>query len=426
MEVKLGSKQAEGGVIPENWEIARLEELCVSNGLVRGPFGGTLTKAIFVNSGYKVYEQRNAIYRDATLGRYYIDDEKFNELKRFELQEGDFIVSCSGTIGKIFQLPKDIEPGVINQALLKIKTDEDKILDKFFFYYFDWEKFQARIIDNTQGGAMPNLVGMNVFRSIPIPLPPLPEQRAIATALSDVDALLTALDALIAKNRLITQGAMQELLTGKMRLPGFSGEWEEQSVPEICWFQEGPGVRTTQFTSSGVKLLNGTNIFRGNIDLDSTNRFISIHEAYGPYSHFLADAGDIVIASSGITVERFDEKVAFVKEEHLPLCMNTSTIRFKANKEKLDTLFLYYLLMSGSFKKQIGSQATGSAQLNFGPAHIKKVSFGMPGLDEQTAIAEITSDMDAEIQALEQRREKTRLLKQGMMQELLTGGIRLV
>ena len=242
MAVKPRYKQSDIGVIPDDWGIARLEELCVSNGLVRGPFGGALTKAIFVNSGYKVYEQRNAIYRDATLGRYYIDDEKFNELKRFELREGDFIVSCSGTIGKIFQLPKDIKPGVINQALLKIKIDEDKILDKFFFYYFDWENFQARIIDNTQGGAMPNLVGMNVFRSIPIPIPPLPEQRAIAAALSDVDALLSALDALIAKKRIIKQGAMQELLTGKRRLPGFSREWEEKTLGQLGNFSKGKGL----------------------------------------------------------------------------------------------------------------------------------------------------------------------------------------
>jgi len=133
-----------------------------------------------------------------------------------------------------------------------------------------------------------------------------------------------------------------------------------------------------------------------------------------------------VIASSGITIERFDEKIAFVKNEHLPLCMNTSTIRFKAHAEKLLPLFLYYLLMSDAFKRQIGYQATGSAQLNFGPLHISRVMLTLPQLDEQRAIAAILSDIDAEITTLEARRAKTRALKQGMMQELLTGRIRLV
>ena len=259
-----------------------------------------------------------------------------------------------------------------------------------------------------------------------LPVPPLPEQRAIAAALSDVDALLDGLDRLIAKKRDLKQAAMQQLLTGQTRLPGFSGEWEVRSISDICWFQEGPGVRNTQFTSTGVKLLNGTNIFRGRINLDSTDRFISEREAHGQYTHFLADLDDIVIACSGISVERFHEKVAVVTLVHLPFCMNTSTMRFKPRQEHLVQDYLRHFLMSNSFKHQIAPQATGSAQLNFGPSHVAKVKLPLPDLAEQTAIAAILSDMDAEIAALEAHRDKTRALKQGMMQELLTGRIRLV
>jgi type I restriction enzyme S subunit len=268
---------------------------------------------------------------------------------------------------------------------------------------------------------------MRDIGAIPIPAPrSIGEQSAIAEALSDVDALIGALDRLIAKKRDLKQAAMQQLLTGQKRLPGFSGEWEEKSLTQLCWFQEGPGVRNTQFTRSGIKLLNGTNIFRGEINLQTTERFISEKVAFGPYAHFLTEAGDIVIASSGVTIEKFHEKVAFVKNSHLPLCMNTSTIRFKPFADLLDRSFLFQVLMSDVFKKQIGSQATGSAQLNFGPSHVAKVQMLMPKLSEQTAIAEVLSDMDAEIAALERRRDKTRALKQGMMRELLTGKTRLV
>jgi len=219
---------------------------------------------------------------------------------------------------------------------------------------------------------------------------------------------------------------MQELLTGKKRLPGFSKEWEVKLFNEVCWFQEGPGVRNFQFTTSGIKLLNGTNIFLGVLNLDTTTRFISEAEAFGAYAHFLADSGDIVIASSGITIDRLHEKVAFVRPHDLPFCMNTSTIRFKPFAGLLASDFLFQFLTSDSFKRAIGGQATGSAQLNFGPSHVSKVPVSLPPFAEQTAIATILSDMDAEIAALEAKLEKCRQVKQGMMHNLLTGRIRLI
>src|SRR5690554_2912168 len=118
--IPVGYKQTEVGVIPEDWLVLMLEEMAISGGLVRGPFGGAIKKEHFVKSGFKVYEQRNAIYATLSLGEYYIDKKKFLELKRFSVQKNDFIVSCSGTIGKIFQIPGHAPEGVINQALLKI------------------------------------------------------------------------------------------------------------------------------------------------------------------------------------------------------------------------------------------------------------------------------------------------------------------
>lgn len=120
MDLEKGYKETDLGTLPEDWDLLGLAELCVPDGLVRGPFGGALKKEFFVASGHKVYEQRNAIYRDVRIGNYYIDDAKFRELKRFEVKENDFIVSCSGTIGRIFQIPRNAPKGVINQALLKM------------------------------------------------------------------------------------------------------------------------------------------------------------------------------------------------------------------------------------------------------------------------------------------------------------------
>ncbi|MCE5219784.1 MAG: restriction endonuclease subunit S [Clostridium sp.] len=213
-----GYKKTEVGIIPEDWNLMSLSSICVPNGLVRGPFGGSLKKEFFVKKGYKVYEQRNAIYKDLNIGNYYINQEKYNELIRFEVNVGEFIVSCSGTIGKIYKIPNNAPKGVINQALLKIKIDSTIVDDSYFNSYFSWYKFQNRIIDSTQGGAMKNLVGMDVFKNTLIPIPTIEEQKAIANILSDMDNEIEKLETKLDKYKNIKRGMMEELLTGKRRL----------------------------------------------------------------------------------------------------------------------------------------------------------------------------------------------------------------
>ncbi|MBT2663043.1 restriction endonuclease subunit S [Bacillus sp. ISL-45] len=201
------------------WEEKTLEDICIPNGLVRGPFGGSLKKDMFVRQGNKVYEQRNAIYKSVKIGNYYVADEKYYELSRFAVKANDFIVSCSGTIGKIYRIPKNHPKGIINQALLKITIDVNKCDLDYFYKYFVWDKFQHEIIDNTQGGAMKNLVGMDVFRNSLIRMPKdIAEQQAIASVLTAMDEEIEALEVEKAKMVGIREGAMVDLLTGRVRL----------------------------------------------------------------------------------------------------------------------------------------------------------------------------------------------------------------
>lgn len=161
-------------------------------------------------------------------------------------------------------------------------------------------------------------------------------------------------------------------------------------LTSLVWFQEGPGVRNTQYTNSGVKLLNVANLIDGHIDLSTSNRYIAEEEAYGRYRHFLCDKGDLVIASSGIKVDYFDKKMGFVRQEHLPLCMNTSTIRFKVlDKNILNIRYFMYFLKSNFFKSQLSKQITGSAQLNFGPSHLKRMIVPLINIDYQNHICGI-------------------------------------
>ena len=165
------------------------------------------------------------------------------------------------------------------------------------------------------------------------------------------------------------------------------------NIPDVLFFQEGPGVRNTQYTAGGIKLLNVANLVDGKIDLSTSDRYISEEEAYGRYRHFLCDEGDFIVASSGIKVEYIDKKMGFVEKSMLPLCMNTSTIRFKVlNQNQLRIRYFMYYLKSNHFKKQLGRQITGSAQLNYGPSHLKKMVVPLVNISVQD---EIVSKMDA-------------------------------
>ncbi|PHI20957.1 hypothetical protein CEQ90_04525 [Lewinellaceae bacterium SD302] len=172
-------------------------------------------------------------------------------------------------------------------------------------------------------------------------------------------------------------------------------------LPEVVFFQEGPGVRKWQFRGHGIKLLNGGNINNNIIDLSTTDKYISEEEAFNKYKHFLIKEGDLLIACSGIVVEKFDGKIAFVKNHHLPLCLNTSTMRFRSlESEKLYIKYFYYFLKSRQFKSQIQRLITGSAQLNFGPTHIKKVKISLPKVESQKVISKTLDLIDRNRQLL--------------------------
>ena len=203
---------------------------------------------------------------------------------------------------------------------------------------------------------------------------------------------------------------------------GCNDSWVSKPLPGVCWYQEGPGLRNWQFTNSGMKVINVTNLENGYLNLDRTDRYISIEEFTRMYQHFAIDENDIVVASSGNSYA----KVAVVRKQDLPLVMNTSVIRFKPLKN-LNYDFLLAFLKSYLFKDQIDLLITGGAQPNFGPAHLKKIIINMPqNIKEQKDISEILTNMDLEIFGLEIKLDKYKMLKQGMMQNLLTGRIRLV
>jgi len=180
-----------------------------------------------------------------------------------------------------------------------------------------------------------------------------------------------------------------------MPLSNMPNGWQAKDISKVLFFQEGPGVRKWQFHDEGVKLLNVGNINNGELTLSATKIHLSEEEAYGKYSHFLVDDGDLLIACSGIVVSNFHNKITFAKKEHLPLCMNTSTMRFKSlDESEISLNYFKYFLQTNYFTSQLRKLITGSAQLNFGPSHIKKMVVCFPVVKEQKKIAEILDAAD--------------------------------
>jgi type I restriction enzyme, S subunit len=369
--------------------------------------------------------------------------------QEYILSENDLLVvmteQAPGLLGSAALIP-ETNKYLHNQRLGLININNRKVIDINFIYFVFNSWLVRRRIEETASGTKVKHTSPSKIHEIIIPIPPLPEQCKIAEILGAWDDAIALLEKLITAKRKLKQGLMQQLLTGKKRFKEFEGkssfsrssdyfesklgelpdDWEIVKLPDALSFQEGPGVQNHQFTQSGVKLLNGSNIQKAELILDNTSRYIAESEAYGRYKHFLVDAGDLVIASSGISVDKFEEKIAFVADKDLPLCMNTSTIRFKTiSQRQVNLIYFKYFMMTALFKKQIRRQITGSAQLNFGPTHLNLTLLVLPSIEEQEKIASVLSAADTEISTLEKQLAAYKQQKRGLMQQLLTGKKRL-
>lgn len=196
--------------IPDNWEWCRLGEL---GEFRRGPFGSALTKGIFVKEGYKVYEQRNAIYDNHELGDYCITPQKFKELKSFLVLPHDLIVSCSGaTLGRIAEIPEGARDGIINQALMRIRLYKVGIRNDFFIKLFRSPYMQDLILNKAWGTAIPNMIGLTEIKQILVPFPPLKEQSRIVTMLDEFMQFCDQLEESIKNSQKQNDQLLQQVL----------------------------------------------------------------------------------------------------------------------------------------------------------------------------------------------------------------------
>jgi len=349
-------------------------------------------------------------------------NEKIANESDLYLRQGDVLVQRSNTAELVGTTAVfDGPPGVYVYPDLMIRIRfRDNITGQWFWRYSNsalGRRYYTAVAAGSTG-TMPKVSG-EALRLMPIPLPPIEEQQAVTQALFDMDDLIQSLERLIAKKRDLKQAAMQQLLTGQTRLPGFSGEWELVSLDSLAsrttgvWGENKPNGSSTRLS----EIIRAGDISQDGRLSSTATRYITSEE----FERSKCTLDDLVITTSGNGLGKL-----WWCDGRANIAASNFVRVLHPKIGKATGKFLYYALRTAEGVRMLQDHTATSAYPNLRPTYFSAVWIPLPGLSEQIAIAEILSVMDAEITALEARLTKTRDVKQGMMQELLTGRTRLV
>jgi type I restriction enzyme S subunit len=403
MEVKPGYKQTEVGVIPEDWELKPLKgRISIAHGFPfasehfanHGPYRLTTPGHFYEEGGFRDIGEKQ---------KFYVGQVPDN----YVLHPGDLIVAMTeqadGLLGSAAIIP-EIEGYLHNQRLGRIKVLSTEIELGYLFFVFNSASYRAKVHE-TAAGTKVKHTSPEKLLEISVRLPPLPEQRAIAEALSDVDSLLCGLDQLIAKKRDLKQAAMQQLLTGQNRLPDFHGEWKLIKLGELCDYVD--GIATSGGDQGYLEI--------GDVNVETKSYDVAHKEKLSVRGAVEVPAGTLLIS----TVRPTRGAIVITKSS---LHVSNAFCRVRPVNE-----LMFHLVCQPNFLAYLGENSIGGTYPTCRDETILGYGSLLPKAPaEQTAIAEVLTDMDAELAALEQRRAKIHALKQGMMQELLTGKTRLI
>lgn len=417
-----GYQNTEVGIIPDDWGVRELGSI---SKVVRGGsprpagdpkfFGGIYIPWLTVAALTNIPE--SSIYVSQTIGFLTEEGAKYSRT----LENGTLIIANSGAtlgVAKILAVKCCANDGIA--AFIDLNKDADKL---FLYYVLNAKTREFREVVAT-GNGQPNLnttlIGLT---KISLPLT-IEEQEAIAQSLSDVDALITECDRIIAKKRNTKQGTMQQLLIGKKRLPGFSGEWKETILKSVIKLTNGFAFKSEYFSENGPIVLTPGNFkLQGGLYFNekNTKRYSGSFPITAKFHN-----GDLLVVMTDLTKEcNLLGKPAIIESTE-EILHNQRIGKIEILKSEVHKNFLFYFFLSNEYHLGIKESATGSTVRHTSSKSIYSIPLPLPPTkEEQKAIAQILSDMDAEIAALEQKCNKYKNLRQGMMQELLTGKTRL-
>ncbi len=412
MDVKPGYKQTEVGVIPEQWSVS------------------TVGREFDVKLGKMLDAEKNVGVLKPYLGNRAVQWDRIDisdlptvrmtrpDIERYRLRKGDVLACEGGEVGRAAIWDAPIEECYYQKALHRLRPlrgFDPRLMVGFLRHWSD-RGVLSNYVTQTSIAHLPR----EKFLEVPLPVPPLAEQRAIAEALSDVDGLLGGLDRLIAKKRDLKQAAMQQLLTGQTRLPGFCGEWESKRLGQCLLSRPDYGINAPAVPYS-EKLPCYVRI----TDISEHGRYrpdprVSVAAA-GAAEYHLRN-GELVFARTGASVG----KSYLYDPRDGELVFAGFLIRVRPDPAQLVPSYLAAIATTKAYWDWVQLMSMRSGQPGVNGNEYAQMPLFLPPMSEQTAIAEVLTDMDAELSALGQRRDKTRALKQAMMQELLTGRTRLV
>ena len=396
MGVKPGYIYTQIGPIPFDWKVIDISDLCQ---LQRG-FDITESKRmpgkvpVYSSSGLSYFHNKSLVNPPGV------------------------VTGRKGILGKVFYIQEPFWPHDTTLWVSNFKNNEPEYVYRFLSS-FHLERYDAATSVPTLNRN--NLVGK------PIPIPPKGEQCLIAKALSDVDALISGLDQLITKKRDLKQAVMQQLLTGQRRLPGFSGAWKARSLIELTdnrkeLFDDGDWIEAEYITEAGIRLIQTGNIGEGLFIGKESKKYIS-PDSFKKLRCKELQIGDILICRLAEPAGRACI-LPDIGEDRIITSVDVTIFRPLPNLS--DRHYLTQVFNTHQWFRSISERCGGSTRTRIARGALGKMLIEMPSVDEQIAIATVLFDMDAELAALESRRDKTRDLKQGMMQELLTGRMRLI
>ena len=406
-----GYKQTILGPLPNTWETVLLGDLFVfKNGLNKAKrFFGSGTPIV----NYMDVFERPGLRLGDLSGRVSLTPE---EIRNFKVQKGDvFFTRTSETvedIGVASVMLYEPHDTVFSGFVLRARPCDGRLNDNYKQYCFANRVVRSQIISNATYTTRA-LTNGRILSTVWIAVPPIPEQRAIAEALSDVDGLLNALEALITKKQVIKQATMQQLLTGKTRLPGFSGLWETKQIGDVvspCSEKNNLGGDIPVLTcSKHLGFVDSLSYFKKQIFSKDLSSYKIIRRGQIGYPINHVEEGSIGLQ------DLYD--VALVSPIYV-VC---------SPKKDINSFFLHRLLKLESYRQEFANATTFSINRrgSLRWSVFSKIHVTLPPIDEQVAIAAVLNDVEIEIAALEKRRNKTRAIKQGMMQQLLTGRVRL-
>lgn len=428
--IPAGYKQTEVGIIPEDWTVANLSAITehsrpISYGIVQtGPLivnGVPCIRVVDISDG--------KIKRDNLITT---TKEISDSYRRTILKDGDLIIPLRGKVGEVGLVDGDLVGANLTRGVALIAPQKD-YASEFIKQYLSNRSSADRLLSSMNGSALQEIT-IETLRRFSIALPiDVKEQTAIGNVLSDSDALIDALEQLIAKKQAIKTAAMQQLLTGRTRLPQFAlcpdgtpkgyksselgqipEDWEAISLSALCDVRDGTHD-SPKYQENGIPLVTSKNIVEDILDLSQVS-LISVEDALEINKRSKVDKGDIImsmIGTVGSAVLLIDEPLFCIKNVAL----------FKPRRAIGS--YLVQVIRSQQFQKKLEDSMDGGIQKFVSLGTLRSMEIVLPSSDEQTAIATILSDIDSELNALEQKLAKARDVKQGMMQQLLTGRIRL-